>query len=45
MELDTVRVLAVQVVVLLLDKAQATRAMEIPETVLDSVQLRRTEMP
>jgi hypothetical protein len=43
-ELDTVQALVVQVVVFLLDKVQVTRAMEILETVLDSVQLRRTEM-
>jgi hypothetical protein len=43
-ELDTVQALAVQVVVLLLDKVQVTHAMEILETVLVSVQLRHTEM-
>jgi hypothetical protein len=43
-ELDTVQALAVRAAVLLLDKVQVTRAMEILETVLDSVQLRRTEM-
>ena len=44
MELDTVRVLAVQVVVLLLDKVQVIRVMELLVTVLASVQLRHMEM-
>jgi hypothetical protein len=44
-ELDTVQALVEQVVVLLLDKVQVIRAMELLETVLDSVQLRPTEMP
>jgi hypothetical protein len=43
-ELDTVQALVVQAAVFLLDKVQATRVMGILETVLDSVQLRRTEM-
>jgi hypothetical protein len=43
-ELGTVQVLAVRAAVLLLDKVQATRVMELLETVLDSVQLRPTEM-
>jgi hypothetical protein len=43
-ELGTVQALVVQAAVFLLDKVQATRVMGILETVLDSVQLRRTEM-
>jgi hypothetical protein len=44
-ELGTVQVLVVQAVVLLLEKVQATLARVASlETVLDSVQLRRTEM-
>jgi hypothetical protein len=44
-ELDTVQVLVVQVVVLLLEKVQATRVRVASlVTVLASVQLRRTEM-